>query len=73
MHPNSLANLKREGKELTYGEPKRDRRLTVTTTGWEGAKAAAKESGFASVSDFLEQLGRGRVQITLTAEDVVQE
>jgi hypothetical protein len=69
MHPNSLANLKREGKELTYGEPKRDRRLTVTPTGWEGAKAAVKEWGFSSLSDFLEQIGRGNVQIATDAEE----
>ncbi len=61
-HPNSQANLIHEGRPRSvdlYGEAKKQRTLTVTPTGWEGAKNAVKSAGYGSISEFLELLGRG--------------
>jgi hypothetical protein len=66
-HKNSLSNLTHEGRPLEYGEPKKDRSLSVTTTGWNQAQALIKSMGM-SVSEFLEELGRGQVTIIRTQE-----
>ena len=62
-NPNSLKNLIHEGRpssEQVYGEPKKQRTLTVTDSGWQGAIAAIKAAGYSSISDYLEKIGRGK-------------
>jgi hypothetical protein len=61
-HPNSLQNLTHDGRPLEYGEPKKTRRLSVTETGWDSAQKLIRSMGM-SVSEFLEQLGRGQVVV----------
>jgi hypothetical protein len=61
-HPNSLQNLTHEGRPLEYNEPKKTRRLSVTETGWDSARKLIGSMGM-SVSEFLEQLGRGQVMV----------
>lgn len=57
-HPNSLANLKHDGRPLKRGSTKKTRRLSVTNEGWEGCQQLSTEIGL-SVSEILESLGRG--------------
>jgi hypothetical protein len=57
-HPNSLANLKHEGRPLKRGATKKHRRLTITDEGWEGCQELSSELGM-SISEILESLGRG--------------
>lgn len=62
-NPNSLKNLIHEGRpssEQVYGEPKKQRTLTVTDSGWQGAVAAIKAAGYSSISEYLEKIGRGQ-------------
>jgi hypothetical protein len=66
-HKNSLRNLTHEGRPLEYGEPKTGHRVTVTPTGWNNAKQLIDSMGM-SVSEFLEELGRGRVTVMRTQE-----
>ena len=66
-NPNSLANL-----TLGYGakpkgfdsEEKKRRYLTVTDTGWEGMKSFVSQYGCKSVSEFMEKVGRGQLDIS---------
>jgi hypothetical protein len=37
-NPKSLKNLARDGRPTDYDEPKKDRRLTITETGWSGVR-----------------------------------
>jgi hypothetical protein len=67
-HPNSLQNLTHQGRPLDYGEPKKTRRVSVTETGWDSAQELARSMGM-SVSEFLEQLGRGQV-IVMPSETI---
>lgn len=63
-NPRSLENLIHEGRpsgENMYGEPKKKRTLTVTESGWQGVVKVAKAAGCSSVSEYLEQLGRGEI------------
>lgn len=63
-HPNSRENLIHQGRpsgKAIYGEPKKRRTLTITESGWQGLANAAKASGFNSVSEYLEQVGRNPV------------
>lgn len=62
IHPNSLANLSREGRPLAYDEPKRIRSVSVTSKGWTGLQETAQSMGL-STSELLEQLGRGDLMI----------
>ena len=69
-HPNSLANLKpgKGGRPKGFkGVEKKRRSLTVSDDGWEGILPVIKQVGCNSVSDFLEKLGRGEVEIKLSA------
>jgi hypothetical protein len=61
-HPNSLQNLTHAGRPAEYDEPKTGHRVTVTKTGWNSAKKLIGSMGM-SVSEFLEQLGRGNVLV----------
>ncbi len=64
IHPNSLANL--TGRPQAYLDEKKKRRnLTVTDTGWEGAQPIVRKAGCASVSEFIEKLGRGQIDFKL--------
>ena len=63
-HPNSQANLNYHGgRPKSYGEEKKSRYLTITESGWAGVQSAAREAGCTSVSDLLEKLGRGQVNL----------
>jgi hypothetical protein len=66
-HKNSISNLTHEGRPLEYGEPKTGHRVTVTKTGWNSAKQLISSMGM-SVSEFLEELGRGQVTVIRTQE-----
>ena len=59
-HPNSLANLKHDGRPLKRGSAKKPRRLSVTNEGWEGCQQLSLEIGL-SISEILESLGRGEL------------
>jgi hypothetical protein len=63
-HPKSLANLVHNGRPPAYGTEKKQRYLTITEEGWEGAQAVVKEAGCTSMSDLIEKLGRGHLKIT---------
>lgn len=66
-NPNSLKNLIHEGRpssEQVYGEPKKQRTLTVTDSGWQGAVAAIKAAGYSSISEYLEKIGRGQEMLS---------
>ena len=63
VNPRSLENLRKDGRTPDYDEPKKKRELTVTDTGWDSAKQVIKAAGFTSVSQFLEELGRGNVSL----------
>lgn len=66
QHPNSQANLTyHSGRPPAYGENKRKRYLSVTDEGWEGTQAVVRAVGCASVSEFLEKLGRGELTINV--------
>ena len=67
QHKNSLKNLSRKGRPREYDEPKAGHRVTVTRTGWESASKLIDSMGM-SVSEFLEQLGRGGVTVISTHE-----
>lgn len=58
VHPNSIANLKHEGRPLKRGSTKRHRRLSVTDEGWQGCQELSDQLGM-SISEILESLGRG--------------
>ena len=63
-HPNSLANLNyRGGRPITFGRRKKQRTLTVTEEGWQGLQPVIEGLGCKSVSDFLEKVGRGLVEV----------
>lgn len=71
QHPNSQKNLTHEGRpssEEIYGEPKQNRTVTVTDSGWEGVKNYVKEAGYKSPSEFLELLGRGEISVPTKTE-----
>jgi hypothetical protein len=56
-HPNSLANLQHIGAPLAHGEPKKQRSITVTRTGWRGAQQVALYCD-CSLSEMVERIGR---------------
>ncbi len=67
-HPNSLGNLNyRGGRPKSFGSKKKQRTLTVTEEGWEGLQLLIEKADCKSVSDLLEKLGRGLVEIKIPA------
>ena len=62
VHPNSLANLQ-SGSNPAYADPKKRRHITVTNPGWQKAKAIAKEKFGLSISELVEQIGRGKFEV----------
>ena len=63
VNPKSLLNLKPGERKPRYSEAKKKRNLSVTDTGWEKAKESIKEELGISVSELLEQIGRGKYKI----------
>ena len=62
IHSNSLANL--SGRPKAYlDEAKKDANLTET--GWQGTQPIIRKLGCASVSEFIEKLGRGQIDFKL--------
>ena len=62
-HPNSLANLIHSGRPKVYGAEKKQRYLSVTEEGWNGAKGVAEMVDCTGVSDLIEKLGRGELKV----------
>ena len=58
-NPNSRANLLTEPR---YGEKKKTLTLSVTPTGKEEAIRIATDLGCRSLSDLIEQIGRGKLR-----------
>lgn len=64
LHQNSLANLThRDGRPPIFGKRKKQHSVTVTEEGWNGVVEVIEAAGCSSVSEFLERLGRGEVNI----------
>lgn len=64
-HPNSQANLTYHGgRPKAYSGDKKQRYLSITEEGWEGAQSAARVAGCSSLSDLIEKIGRGQLQLT---------
>ncbi|MBW4635959.1 MAG: hypothetical protein KME30_29980 [Iphinoe sp. HA4291-MV1] len=59
-HPTSLANL--SVPQLRYGEPKRQRNISITDTGWQNLKELAQEHEI-SLADMLERIARKDLKI----------
>lgn len=63
-HPNSRSNLNfHNGRPQAYDEPKKQRYLSVTETGWQGMQRLASQLGCNSVSELLEQMGRSQIPV----------
>ena len=63
-NPQSLANLTyHEGRKCDFKTPKKQHTITVTDEAWTRLKSLAAETGCASVSDLLEKITRGIVEI----------
>lgn len=62
VNPKSIDNLNRKGRITPY-KGKKTHEVSVSPEGWEGATAVIKAAGFTSVSQFLEELGRGNVSL----------
>lgn len=62
-HPNSIGNLTyHNGRPQAYREPKKQRYLSITETGWQGMQQLAENLGCNGVSELLEKMGRGQIQ-----------
>lgn len=67
-HPNSLANLTyHKGRKRDFGERKKTRGVSLTDEGWNRMKLLAEEYGCSSVSEFLEKVARGLVEVKASA------
>ena len=67
-HPNSLSNLTyHQGRTSDFGERKKTRGVSLTDEGWNRMKLLANEYGCNSVSDFLEKVARGLVEVKASA------
>jgi len=62
-HPNSLQNLKLGGNKLRYEQPKKRRNISLTDEGWDKCRQLSKQNFGLSVSEFMEQLGRGDIDL----------
>ena len=69
VNPISLKNLNRKGTKPRYDEPKKPRRLTVTDSGWQQAKAIAKRDLGLSVSELVERIGRGELIVAVAKDN----
>ena len=59
-HPNTRKHW-RLGSEPRYEERKKPRTLLATDQGWENTKRIAKEELGLSVSEMIDQIGRGQL------------
>ena len=67
-HPNSLSNLTyHQGRKSDFGQRKKTRGVSLTDEGWENMKLLASEHGCSSVSDFLEKIARGIMEVKISA------
>ena len=62
-HPNSLKNLKLGGNKLRYEQPKKRRCISLTDEGWDKCRELIKQNFGLSVSEFMEKLGRGDLDL----------
>ena len=64
-HPNSLANLtSKTGRKPEFGARKKTRGVTLTDEAWEKLQLLASEHSCSSVSDLVERISRGLVEIS---------
>jgi len=63
MKTSSNAAKKADSASAGMAQPKIPCRVTVTESGWHGAKQAAIAVGCSSVSDLLEKLGNGELSV----------
>lgn len=57
QHPNSIANLVHDGRPQSWNEPKKNRNISITETGWTGIQKIAQSMGL-SISEVIERIGR---------------
>ena len=66
-HPNTLASLKKNhyhgGRPYEFTSPKKTRSVTVTEEGWENLKILAQKTGCKGISEFLEKVSRGLLEV----------
>ncbi|MBL1176883.1 hypothetical protein [Pantanalinema sp. GBBB05] len=62
-NPNSLANLTYRDGRTPKWEGRKKHEVRVSDEGWEGAQAASQAVGCTGVSEMLEKLGRGELQL----------
>ncbi len=62
-HPNSLQNLKLGGNKAKYDQPKKRRNISLTDESWEKCRKLVKQNFGLSVSEFMEQLIRGEIDL----------
>ena len=62
-HPNSLKNLKLGGNKLRYEQPKKQRCISLTDDGWDKCRQSIRKNLDLSVSEFMERLGRGEINL----------
>ena len=62
-HPNTRKHWL-TGTKPRYEEKKRPRTLMATDTGWENLKRIAKEKLGLSVSEMVDQIGRGQLNVS---------
>lgn len=73
INPRSLENLKHEGRPPAFEEEKKRRTLTVTDSGWDGTMAVAKALGSRGVSELIELIGRGQLQVCAPSPEAEAE
>jgi hypothetical protein len=59
----AIAGIANRNGRITPYKGKKTHEVSVTPEGWDGAKAIAKQVGCSSVSELLEKIGRGELQI----------
>ena len=62
-HPNSLQNLELGRRKPKYEQSKKQRSVALTDDGWSKCREEIKSTLGLSVSEFLEQIGRGEIKI----------
>lgn len=62
-HPNSLQNLELGRRKPKYEQSKKQRSVSLTDAGWSKCREEIKSTLGLSVSEFLEQIGRGEIKI----------
>lgn len=68
-NPLSQKNLNRQGSEPRYEEKKKPRSLVATDRGWEGTKKIASQQFGLSVSELIDQIGRGKLVVSPSASE----